>query len=368
MLDLRNRSSLLGASAYPLLMAFSLTMAMSNDARGQSLIADSKIATGGEPRYSQDAPTTATVAEPLLSYRRDDAGQDDGAGRSANPLRPPLQPSTQPHVETAQELLPTRRLAATGQPLGGGSSPASVAPQGLNNEAALDAAASEGRSTPLNSPDLAEAIPAYDQSFALASHSQESTSATPAAIHPPLTEDIPRTATLPLVVDENRRLAPRSSNGQETSQSGTNHSRAVTLPFSFSKLQSLSSAGAGLAIVVGLFLVTMVLLRRGGGKATGGLPTEAFAVLGRTSLTPTNSAHLLRIGSKLVLVAVSADGAHPLTEVTDPLEVDRISGLCASSKGYGPAAEFHQVLAQLAREPARGFLGAEASSSNRRRC
>ena len=129
----------------------------------------------------------------------------------------------------------------------------------------------------------------------------------------------------------------------------------------------MSTAGTGLVIVIGLFLVCMLLLRRGGAKATGQLPSEAFAVLGRAPLTSGSNAHLLRIGNKLVLVAVSADGAHPLTEVTDPLEVDRILALCSSGKGFGPAAEFQQVLAQLAREPARGFLGKEASSGHRHR-
>jgi flagellar biogenesis protein FliO len=142
--------------------------------------------------------------------------------------------------------------------------------------------------------------------------------------------------------------------------------KKLSLPFKFNGLQSFSTAGAGLAIVVGLFLICAWLLRRGGPKSNGVLPPEAFAVLGRSPLTPQSIAHLLRIGNKLVLVAVSADGAQPLAEVTDPLEVDRLTGLCSSSKGYGPAAEFQHVLAQLAKEPARGFLGNEASSGRRR--
>jgi hypothetical protein len=47
------------------------------------------------------------------------------------------------------------------------------------------------------------------------------------------------------------------------------------------------------------------------------------------------------------------------------MEVDRLTGMCASGRGHGPTAEFQQVLEKLSREPARGFLGAEAA--NRRR-
>jgi flagellar biogenesis protein FliO len=73
------------------------------------------------------------------------------------------------------------------------------------------------------------------------------------------------------------------------------------------------------------------------------------------------------VGNKLVLVAMTPGGVQPLTEVTDPMEVDRLTGLCASGRGHGPSAEFQQVLAQLSREPARGFLGAEATGGGRRR-
>ena len=171
--------------------------------------------------------------------------------------------------------------------------------------------------------------------------------------------------------DESRHLAPRSKpvqgpaagNGQSLSDGIKSR-----LPASFSKLDSLTTAGAGLAIVVGLFFVCMWLLRRTSGAKPGGLlPNEAFAVLGRAPLTPQSFAQLLRVGNKLVLVAVSADGIQPLTEVIDPLEVDRLTGVCASGRGHGPAAEFQQVLAQLAREPARGFLGAEAANGGGRR-
>lgn len=176
----------------------------------------------------------------------------------------------------------------------------------------------------------------------------------------------------PAVPDESRRLAPRSSLLPEVAAAldpeSAGEGQKSRLPISFSKFESLTTAGAGLAVVVGLFFVCMWLLRRGGGgKPSGTLPNDAFAVLGRAPLTPQSFAQLLRVGNKLVLVAVSADGIHPLTEVIDPLEVDRLTAVCSSGKSHGPAAEFQQVLAQLAREPARGFLGAEAANAGGRR-
>jgi flagellar biogenesis protein FliO len=168
--------------------------------------------------------------------------------------------------------------------------------------------------------------------------------------------------------EQTRRLAPLSSDASSIKDATPSATKANgALPFAFSKLESFSTAGAGLAIVVGLFLICMWMLRRGGARPSGVLPSDAFAVLGRAPLTAQSFAHLLRLGNKLVLVAMSSDGIRPLTEVTDPLEVDRLTGLCASGRGHGPTAEFQQVLSQLSREPARGFLGAEAADGGRRR-
>lgn len=163
-----------------------------------------------------------------------------------------------------------------------------------------------------------------------------------------------------------RRLAPPSPRMRRYDPDASPSRAASFLPQAFGRFKSLSSAGAGLAVVVALFLICMSLIRRSGPKSNGTLPSEAFSVLGRAPLTAQSYAQLVRLGNKLVLVAVGAEGAHPLAEVTDPLEVDRIAGLCSKAAPHGPSAEFQQVLAQLSREPAKGFLGREASTARRR--
>jgi flagellar biogenesis protein FliO len=162
-----------------------------------------------------------------------------------------------------------------------------------------------------------------------------------------------------------RRLAPPSTKAAAEGSSPASDRKSLKLPFAFSEITSASTVGAGLAIVIGLFLICTWALRKNGGTPPGGLPAEAFAVLGRAPLTQQCSAHLLRLGNKLVLVAMSPEGIQPLTEVTDGMEVDRLTGMCASSRGHGPSAEFQQVLDKLSREPARGFLGAETAKGRR---
>ena len=96
-------------------------------------------------------------------------------------------------------------------------------------------------------------------------------------------------------------------------------------------LQSAYTMITGLSIVIGAFLLFTWAIRRGG-KSTaarrGMLPNDVVDVLGRVPLAARQFAQLLRVGNKLVLVALTPTGPTTLTEVTDPAEVDRLLGLC----------------------------------------
>lgn len=259
-------------------------------------------------------------AAPLLSFRKSDAA-------TANPLRPQAEP---------RAVIPQYADPAP-------VTPPTMAPR--FDARVLPAAA-------------AESVPQLVAEGDYAAAPSATTNAQPAAA-------VAAPAPLASYDASDRRLAPPSA-----SRSSGSTNRASRTPVSlaplFAQLKSLSSAGGGLAIVIALLVASVWLLRRSGPKPTGALPAEAFAVLGRAPLTAQSFAQLLRIGNKLVLVAVSADGAHPLAEVTDAAEVDRIAGLCLGGRSGGSSAEFQQVLAQLSREPARGFLGREGSAARRR--
>jgi flagellar biogenesis protein FliO len=117
-----------------------------------------------------------------------------------------------------------------------------------------------------------------------------------------------------------------------------------------------------LAIVIGAFLLFAWALRRGRRMAgRGNLPADVISVLGRVPLAARQFAELLRVGNKLVLVALTPDGAQPLTEVTDPTEVDRLLGLCQQNNPHSTTKAFEQVFRQLSTEAApSGFLGGES--------
>ncbi len=181
-------------------------------------------------------------------------------------------------------------------------------------------------------------------------------------VHPAAAQTPPQQRTA--APNENRRLlAPRSRrpSGAATPQrSGTSSNEPA---FALPKIESFTTAGAGLAIVIGLFLVCMWLLRKSGPSPTTPLPKEAIAVLGRIPLAARNFAHLLQVGNKLVLVAITPEGVAPITEITDPMEVQRLLGLCQQTSKHSTSAEFHEVLKHLTKEPAKGFLGKEAPTA-----
>jgi flagellar biogenesis protein FliO len=177
----------------------------------------------------------------------------------------------------------------------------------------------------------------------------------------PLGGELAATPAAATTEDLGLKLAPRSSSVvPEAATNSPSQRAAALLGMARSKLASFSTTGGAVALVVGLFLCTAWFLRKGTKRPSGLLPAEAFAVLGKAPLAGGSVAHLLRLGNKLVLVSAAEGGVQTLSEVTDPLEVDRLSSLCLGKQPQSSTAEFQQVLAQLAKEPARGFLGRES--------
>lgn len=122
---------------------------------------------------------------------------------------------------------------------------------------------------------------------------------------------------------------------------------------------TLVTMAGSLAMVLGLFFLVAWCLRRRlpGGAAT--LPPEVVETLGRSALLGRQNLYLLRCGTKLLLVWASNDAVETLTEITDPVEVDRLAGLCQRHRPHSASADFRDLMQQLGREPA----GSEAGTA-----
>lgn len=89
-----------------------------------------------------------------------------------------------------------------------------------------------------------------------------------------------------------------------------------------------------LAAVVGLIYALSRWWRRHAPSPPRSLPSDAFEVLGRRRLDPRRSIELYRIGGRILVVALSPDGLRTLSEIDDPVEVDRIAGLCRRTESH----------------------------------
>jgi flagellar biogenesis protein FliO len=115
-----------------------------------------------------------------------------------------------------------------------------------------------------------------------------------------------------------------------------------------SGLRTVVSVGGSLGAVLGLFFLLAWAMRRGVPGAVGLLPAEALEVLGRAPLAGRQQVHLVRLGSKLVLVSVSPAGTETLSEVTEPDEVQRLIAICRQTHSTSAASMFRQALDRFA--------------------
>ncbi|HTQ40948.1 MAG TPA: flagellar biosynthetic protein FliO [Pirellulales bacterium] len=115
-------------------------------------------------------------------------------------------------------------------------------------------------------------------------------------------------------------------------------------------LGAIISVIVSLAVVLGLFLVAAWFMRRSLPSSGRHLPTEVVEILGRTPLAGRQQMHVLRFGNKMILVCVSPTSVDTLGEITDPLEIDRLAGLCAQTQSSSATAAFKQIFSQLVRD------------------
>ena len=99
----------------------------------------------------------------------------------------------------------------------------------------------------------------------------------------------------------------------------------------------------GLAAVLALVFLTAKALKRNLPAAQQGLPPEIIQVLGHKALDYRHQIHLVRFGSRMLVLGTSQDGMRTLSEITDPVEIDYLAGLCKASEPASVAGTFRQL-------------------------
>lgn len=118
---------------------------------------------------------------------------------------------------------------------------------------------------------------------------------------------------------------------------------------------SLKNLGISLGLVLAIFLGLVWFLRRvNPASAKGGIPSEVVQVLGRAPLNGRQNMQLVRLGDKILLLAISPSGTESLGEITDRDEVDAITEICRSRNQNKIAETFRETLARIRRERTTG--------------
>jgi flagellar biogenesis protein FliO len=105
------------------------------------------------------------------------------------------------------------------------------------------------------------------------------------------------------------------------------------------------TAFGALAVVICLILILARIFKRHAPLFSQSLPAEALEVLGRRFLDQRQSIVLLRVGSRILVVGSSAAGLQGIGELTDPVEVDLIAGMCRGTRtGQGIGNSFLSLL------------------------
>ena len=118
----------------------------------------------------------------------------------------------------------------------------------------------------------------------------------------------------------------------------------------------LITVTSSLAVVLGLFAALIWVTRRFGGRAGGNgtIPKEIFQNLGSTSIDPRTQISLLRCGQRILIIARTNNGVHPLGEITGAEEVNQLTAACLGDSKQA----FQTALQSMESEPTDGgYLG-----------
>ncbi|EMI22161.1 flagellar protein [Rhodopirellula maiorica SM1] len=116
------------------------------------------------------------------------------------------------------------------------------------------------------------------------------------------------------------------------------------------------TVASSLAVVLGLFAGFVWLTRRfsTGGSANGVIPKDVVQNLGSTSIDSRTKVSMIRCGNRIIVVAQTATGIHPLSEITDLNEVQQLTASCIGES----KRNFASTLREFEKEPAeKGFAG-----------
>lgn len=148
-------------------------------------------------------------------------------------------------------------------------------------------------------------------------------------------------------------VAPKASTDASATADGDGDEAKRLLPPKPEPGEALkSSAGqfpyaatfGSLAAVLGAFFIFVWFQKRGGKRGSGALPPEVVEPLGTVPFVSRQALHVVRFGSKILLINVTPGGSETLAEIDDPREAERILALCRRHRPDALGRTFREIL------------------------
>ncbi len=99
--------------------------------------------------------------------------------------------------------------------------------------------------------------------------------------------------------------------------------------------KSVWVTATSLVLVLILIILGASLWKKHGPQSKSSLPVDVFQLLGKKAVDQRNQIYFFRTGSKVLIVSSGVDGMRTLSEITDPVEVDYLTGVCKPASGEG---------------------------------
>ena len=92
-------------------------------------------------------------------------------------------------------------------------------------------------------------------------------------------------------------------------------------PTKLTRKDSIRTVASSLAIVLGGFLLLSILLRK---PQPAKVTSQLIESLGAVHITPKVKLHLVRFGSRILVLHLASNAVQCVAELSDPLEVQRV--------------------------------------------
>lgn len=118
------------------------------------------------------------------------------------------------------------------------------------------------------------------------------------------------------------------------------------------KTTPMSTTGGGIArvilslgIVLGLIAAAVWAFRRFAPRTASVFASENLKVIARTHVGPKQAIYMVRVPGKLIVVGATQESITALSEITDPVDIERTLGAFEASSSGGASAAFGNILA-----------------------